>query len=564
MHSTVRSPAVDRSEMSQESSPSSDAPERDWHARWAFRAFLAAEAVAFVFYMQISRPMWFYLDEWDFLANRTAFDAHDLFRAHNEHWVTLPVLVYRAMWSIFGLNTYRPYQVLIVLAHLGAALLVRTVMRRVGVRPWTATIVAGAFVFFGSGYQNIVLPFQITLVGSLVFGLVQLLLATHDGGLDRREFFALAAGLAALMCSGVGVYMVVAVGVAVLLARGWKYALLQTVPLGAAYLLWYRWIGHVGYNGYRARPGQVVSFVRSLIASSFRAMGHGGPLALVFGVLLVVGLYLAWKPLPWSDLRRRAAMPLGLLAGTLVLLTITGLGRAGIHTFQEKSRYLHLVAAMTFPALAVAADAIMLRWRARWLTVVVLALFVVSVPGNINTIIDYTHRPIVKDQLRYKQMMLALPRVPTATTVPRWVKPDQYLAHFVTIGWLLDGVKSGRIAKPKPLTPADIAMSDLRLSFLQGFQPLEPHTTCAGVLAPLQFTLAPGERIVVLDAPSGSLRIVPAGAQIPGAYPFPLITTVGNTLTAVRPVEFRISNKNAPFGRVCARTRIMQVAKAAG
>ena len=67
--------------------------------------FLLAELVALVFYMAISRQMWFYLDEWDFLANRTAFNLGDLFRAHNEHWVTIPVLVYRALWWIFGLRT---------------------------------------------------------------------------------------------------------------------------------------------------------------------------------------------------------------------------------------------------------------------------------------------------------------------------------------------------------------------------------------------------------------------------------------------------------------------------
>src|SRR4051794_2271391 len=106
MGCTVRSTTVDRSEVSDESPRSSDQPEPgspDPQARWAFRAFLAAEVVALVFYMQILRPMWFYLDEWDFLANRTAFNVHDLFRAHNEHWVTLPVLVYRGMWWIFGL-----------------------------------------------------------------------------------------------------------------------------------------------------------------------------------------------------------------------------------------------------------------------------------------------------------------------------------------------------------------------------------------------------------------------------------------------------------------------------
>src|SRR6478672_3023241 len=142
--------------------------------RAAFAFFLAGELVALVFYMYISRPMWFFLDEWDFLANRTAFNVHDLFTPHNEHWVTLPVIVYRAMWFMFGLNTYRPYQFLIILLHLTLALVLRTIMRRCGVRPWTATLVAGVLVFFGSGYQDIVLPFQITLVVSVVFVLVKL------------------------------------------------------------------------------------------------------------------------------------------------------------------------------------------------------------------------------------------------------------------------------------------------------------------------------------------------------------------------------------------------------
>src|SRR4029079_19112839 len=129
----------------------------------------------------------------------------DLFRAHNEHWVTLPVLAYRLLWWIFGLNTYRPYQVLIIALHLVAALLVRAVMRRVGVRPWTATIVACVLVFLGSGYQNIVFPFQMRVVVWLVSALAHLLLANHDGPFDRRDLWGLAAGCAGLMCSGVAV-----------------------------------------------------------------------------------------------------------------------------------------------------------------------------------------------------------------------------------------------------------------------------------------------------------------------------------------------------------------------
>ena len=48
-------------------------------ARAAIWAFSAVEAGAFVFYFVLARSEWFFLDEWDFLANRTAFNVHDLF-----------------------------------------------------------------------------------------------------------------------------------------------------------------------------------------------------------------------------------------------------------------------------------------------------------------------------------------------------------------------------------------------------------------------------------------------------------------------------------------------------
>ena len=47
---------------------------------------------------------------------------------------------------------------------------------------------------------------------SLVFGVAQLLLADHDGPVDRRDWLALAAGLIGLMCSGIAVTMTIVVG----------------------------------------------------------------------------------------------------------------------------------------------------------------------------------------------------------------------------------------------------------------------------------------------------------------------------------------------------------------
>jgi hypothetical protein len=536
--------------------------QRDPAERAALITFLAAEAVALVIYVVISRPMWFYLDEWDFLADRTAFDLGDLFRAHNEHWVTLPVLVYRGLWWLFGLNSYRPYQLVIIVLHLSAAFLLWKVMRRVDVRPWTATAVASMLVFFGSGYQNIVLPFQITLVGALVFGLVYLLLATHDGPFDRRDVGGWLAGLAAIMCSGVGVSMIIAVGIAVLLLRGWRLALVHTVPFAAAYVIWFAWVGHVGYDGYHADPDQVVRFVRTFVAATFGALGHYRGMGIVLGVLLVAGLVVAWQPLSRRELRHRAAIPLALLVSALALLCITGYGRAGVSSFREKSRYLHLVTAMILPAVAVAADALMRRWRA--LTIVVVVVLLIGIPSNVNVIVNYMHRGVVENQPAYKQMMLTLPRVPTAREVPRGVKPDQSLAHFVTIGWLLDGVAAGRIPEPAPITAADAAMADLRLSFRQEGARFDPDANqCVPVRSGDVWSLERGQRIV-MQAPSGSVRVLPAEEGVFKTTPFRIVTVAGANVVAVRPVQFRltIDVPNVRLARVCADPVIVRAAQA--
>ena len=150
------------------------------------------------------------------MSARTAGNAGDLFRAHFQHWTTLPILVYRLMWVLVGLRSYTPYQVLIVSAHLvAAALLAR------GDAPRRCAALAGdgrgrAFVFFGAGAENILVAFQITFVGALVFGLAQLLLSDHDGPIDRRDWLGLLAGFAGLACSGVAMTMTVVVGLAVL------------------------------------------------------------------------------------------------------------------------------------------------------------------------------------------------------------------------------------------------------------------------------------------------------------------------------------------------------------
>ena len=176
--------------------------------------------------MWIGSYRWFFGDEWSFLANRSV-TVDGLFRPHNQqHWVTIPVLVYRGLYSVVGLNAYWPYQLPVILLHLDAAALLRVIMRRAGVGPWLATVAAGAFVLLGPAEDNILWAFQITFVGALVAGLVQIILADHDGPIDRRDWMGVGAGLIALMMSGQAPSLIFGAGLVCVFRRRWAAALL--------------------------------------------------------------------------------------------------------------------------------------------------------------------------------------------------------------------------------------------------------------------------------------------------------------------------------------------------
>ena len=262
------------------------------------------------------RHQWFFLDEWSFLVNTSLAKPHTLFEPHNGHWVTVPAIVYRVLFRVWGLHTYRPYQLASILSHLAVVLLVWLVMRRLGVRAWLATAAAAVYVFYGSGVSDILFGFQITLTGAVAFGFIQLLLADHDGPIDRRDAVGLVAGLVGLMCSGVAVAMVAAVGVAVLLRRGWRPAVFHVAPLAVAYLVWYASFPSDIARNYSFRPA-TLQFVGEMGRSVFVDLGQNR----VVGAALIA---LAFLGLGWSVYEARlvrtaqpVAIPLALVVGFL-------------------------------------------------------------------------------------------------------------------------------------------------------------------------------------------------------------------------------------------------------
>lgn len=451
----------------------------DGQARPALLAFLAVVAAGLIAYVVLGGQRWFFLDEWDLLASRDGGDLRDLLEPHNEHWSSLPILVYRAYFRLFGLRTYLPYQLTAIVLHLIAAGLLRTVMRRAGVSPWFATAASSLFVLFGSGNEDITWAFQIGFTGALVFGLTHLLLADHDGRIDWRDWLGLGAGLAALMCSGVGVTMVVVVGLAVLLRRGWRMALFHAMPLGVLFGAWWFAYGRGNYDLADPTPARIGEFITTGVGAAFDAMGQLPGAGVALGALLVVGLVVAWRHIDRSEVRRGAAAPAALLAGSVVLLMISGLGRAGAFgpDFARQSRYLHLVAAFCLPALAVAANAVAVRWPP--LALVGFVLLLVGIPGNIASIDDHARARGDRD------LILTLAHLPAATRAPRALQPARDLAIHGSMGWFLEGAESGRIPRADDPSARTVRNATVRLSLFQDGDELASTSRCDLISRPV-------------------------------------------------------------------------------
>ena len=160
--------------------------------RAARRVFLVAIAGAIVAWYVAGRRQWFIRDDWAFLITRNymrdvAGWQRWLFEPTAGHWMTVPLLIYRGLRNLFGLDSYWPFLAVNLALHLGIVLAVRQLVRRAGAAEWTNTLVCTALLVFGAGWENIVFAIQITCNLSLLAFLVQMLLVDHEGDVDRAR-----------------------------------------------------------------------------------------------------------------------------------------------------------------------------------------------------------------------------------------------------------------------------------------------------------------------------------------------------------------------------------------
>lgn len=332
-----------------------EVPRAEWLA-----AIMATGAVLVLLYL--GRHLSFLYDEWTFAFIRRGSGAQVFFGPHNEHWSTLPVLIYRSLFAWVGLRSYLPYLLVLELLHAACALLLFAIIRRrAGTGMGLAAMVL--FLFLGRGAENMLWAFQIGFVGSVLCGLTAIWLLDRPGEGLPRMVLASVALLAALMFSGVGLFFCAAVLVDLVFDRERRRYLISLVLPAVAYLMWFAIFGAAGVAAHRSP----LSLTAVLSLVSYVPFGIGAALAGLAGLssrwaLASLAVGSAVLAIRWVQRGRLDSRSLGALAGVVSQFAVTGLVRAQFGDEQAAApRYVYVAAAFLLPVVA---DALRdVRWQ---------------------------------------------------------------------------------------------------------------------------------------------------------------------------------------------------------
>jgi len=431
----------------------------DEAATWAFRAALALSLIVLVI---VGRHQWFIRDDWAFTFARERLHQAKglddmLFAAQDGHWMTVPILIWRLIHAVFGTGSYWPYLIPAMACHLGITVMVRNACLRVGVSPWTATILTSMLAVFGSGWENIVFAVQLTYNLSLLAFLVHMRLIDHDGPPDRRDYVGIGAGLVAVSSSGFGPFFILGTLVFTVMRRRWRAAAIATGPTIVVSAWWWAFWGRdPAGDSARGAVTQVPSFVNRGLEAVFQAMTSTSSLV---GIALLATLgVLLWR-------QRDAASHDLMFAFAVTALSIyVGLGIQrggfGVET-AATSRYTYFGAVLLMPAYGIAVDLLKrfgepAIWAGRLVLIAAAAMNLGALRSNGN---DWANRAAAERNVL--DLVAASPRL---ATVDQNIAPLFSFSPDVRLRDLPELVADGAIHPRAAATPADQALVDSALA----------------------------------------------------------------------------------------------------
>lgn len=193
--------------------------------------------------LSLAADLTFFQDSWELLMNRRELGVDALLQPHNEHIVLLPVAIEILLLHVFGMSSAMPeFAVLVALLLATAVLVFVYVRRRLG--EWPALMAAVLLLFVGPAWQDLLWPFEIGFVGSVLCGVAMLLALERED--VRGDAWACVLLALSLAFSSLGLAFAAAAVVDVALQRrrlGLRRAWLAALPL-LLYAAWYAGWGH--------------------------------------------------------------------------------------------------------------------------------------------------------------------------------------------------------------------------------------------------------------------------------------------------------------------------------
>ena len=468
-----------------EPSPNGDLRQRA--AAWLFGAYVVAALPLLM--LVIGRFWWFYRDDWFFITDRD-LSMDGLFDDHSGHWVTLPVILFRVLYSVIGLRSYMPYQVTVVTAHLLVVVCIRVLMRRYGVGPWLSTALAGSLVLLGSGREDILWAFQAGFTGSMALVLIQWVCADRPGKLDRIDLAGVACGVLSLAAGSPSIPVLAALGLTLIVRRNWRAAAFHVLPPLSAYLVWSSVISPKRSLFGRPTIGNLWDWVRYGLGTTFHQLTGFRGSAILLAAVVAAGTVLAVlarrDSLTTTDipagsgpdvassvhrLRQLAVPVIGpvTLFGATVLFILLAAQRAWAFgpPAAGASRYLYFYIALTLPLIGLAIEQFSTRWRpaAPLLALLVLA----GIPSNIAHFNDpgadrdhHTHQ---------RDLLLNVTRSPAIVYAPDDLRPDPdvFNSPGLNVGFLRQAERDGKLPEMTAKMSSQIAAElTIRLGIFQG------------------------------------------------------------------------------------------------
>lgn len=285
----------------------------DWIARNAPVLLLGgALAVAAGLTLALTADNSYFGDSWALLIERRDLTIDTVLHPHNEHLIAIPAMLEMASIRLFGMDSARPGQIVLVAVLLATAVLLFVyVRRRVG--PWLALYAAVLILFLGPAWEVLLWPFEITFCGPVLFGLAMLLALEREdrlGDLAACAFLILSLGFSSL---GVPFIAAAAVAIGVGPRRDWLRRSYVFVIPGLLFVAWYLGWGQDAESTIALRnalesPRSALDSLATAIASvlGLGAIPPGGQPDLSWGRAVLVGLVLFFG----YRLARRPSVPL--------------------------------------------------------------------------------------------------------------------------------------------------------------------------------------------------------------------------------------------------------------